>query len=141
MPDQSIGINDPETIDCILTNCKSIAVVGISANPDRPSYDVSRYMQSHGYRIIPINPNETEILGERVYPNLAEVPQRVDLVNIFRKAAQAGAQVDEAIRLGARAVWLQEEVIDEAAAERALEAGLWVVMDRCLLKEHLRFKS
>ncbi|HKX27046.1 MAG TPA: CoA-binding protein [Blastocatellia bacterium] len=131
-------INDREAIRRILADCHVIAVVGLSANPSRPSYGVARYLQQHGYRIIPVNPNETEVLGERSYPSLAEIPERVDLVDIFRRSEEAGAHVDEAIRLGAQAVWLQEGVIDQAAAERALQAGLRVVMDRCILKEHLR---
>jgi predicted CoA-binding protein len=129
-------INDPEIIRRILDECKTIAVVGLSSNPTRPSFGVARYMQQRGYRIIPINPNETEILGERVYASLADAPERFDLVDIFRRSEEAGAHVDEAIRLGARAVWLQEGVIDKDAAARALEAGLMVVMDRCILKEH-----
>jgi predicted CoA-binding protein len=95
-------------------------------------------MQQRGYRIIPVNPNETEVLGEQSYQSLADAPEKFDLVDIFRRSEEAGAHVDEAIRLGARAVWLQEGVIDEDAAARALEAGLMVVMDRCILKEHLR---
>lgn len=133
-----MGINDPEVIKRILDECKTIAVVGLSSNPIRPSYGVARYMQQSGYRIIPVNPNETEALGEKAYANLADVPQKFDLVDIFRRSEEAGGHVDEAIRLGARAVWLQERVIDEDAAQRALEAGLMVVMDRCILKEHSR---
>ncbi len=129
---------DPDTIRRILDECRTIAVVGLSSNPIRPSHGVARYMQQHGYRILPINPNETDVLGEKAYAELADLPEPVDLVNIFRRSEEAGHHVDEAIRLGARAVWLQEDVIDEAAAERAAAAGLWVVMDRCLLKEHLR---
>jgi len=95
-------------------------------------------MQSHGYRIIPVNPNETSVLGEKAYAELEDVPEKIDLVNIFRRSADAGEHVDEAIRLGAKGVWLQEEVIDEEAARRAVDAGLAVVMDRCILKEHLK---
>jgi len=131
-------INDPETINRILDECKTIAVVGLSSNPVRPSYGVARYMQQRGYRIIPVNPNETEALGEKAYSNLADVPEKFDLVDVFRRSEEAGGHVDEAIRLGARAVWLQEGVIDEDAARRALDAGLMVVMDRCILKEHMR---
>lgn len=130
--------SDPETIRQILAECKTIAVVGLSSNPIRPSYGVSRYLQQHGYRILPVNPNETSVLGEMAYPSLAAVPEPFDLVDIFRRSEEAGEHVDEAIRLGARAVWLQEGVIDEAAAQRAADAGLWVVMDRCILKEHMR---
>lgn len=130
-------INDPEVIDRMLSEGKTIAVVGLSSDASRASNSVSRYMQSHGYRIIPVNPNETSVLGERVYAQLEDVTETIDLVNIFRRSEEAGRHVDEAIRLGAGGVWLQEEVIDEAAARRALEAGLDVVMDRCILKEHL----
>ena len=133
-----MGINDPETINRILDECKTIAVVGLSSNPVRPSYGVARYLQQRGYRIIPINPNETEVLGEKAYANIAEAPEKFDLVDIFRRSEEAGGHIDEAIRLGARAVWMQEGVIDEDAARRALEAGLMVVMDRCILKEHMR---
>jgi len=131
-------INDPEVINRILDECKTIAVVGLSSNPLRPSYGVARYLQQHGYRIIPVNPNESEVLGAKAYANLADLPEKFDLVDIFRRSEEAGSHVDEAIRLGAKAIWLQEGVIDEAAVSRALDAGLMVVMDRCILKEHLR---
>ena len=134
-----MGINDPEIIKTILSDCRTIAVVGLSSNPARPSYDVSQYMQRHGYHIIPVTPTDSEVLGEKAYPTLFAVPEKIDLVNIFRRADEAGAHVDEAIKIGAKAVWMQEGVIDEAAAKRALEAGLLVVMDRCLLKEHLKW--
>src|SRR5262245_57091345 len=104
----------------------------------RPSFGVARYLQQNGYRIIPVNPNETEVLGERAFPDLAAVPGKFDLVDIFRRSDEAGEHVDEAIRLGAKAVWLQDGVIDEAAAERALNSGLLVVMDKCILREHVR---
>ncbi|QQS49250.1 MAG: CoA-binding protein [Acidobacteriota bacterium] len=131
-------LNSPEVIEEILENTRTIAVVGLSSNPNRPSYGVARYMQQMGYRIIPVNPNETEVLGERAYPSLAEVSEPIDLVNIFRRSEEAGHHVDEAIRLGARAVWMQDDVIDHEAARRALDAGLQVVMDRCVLREHMR---
>ena len=131
-------INDPEAIGRILNEFKTIAVVGLSSDMSRASNSVSRYMQSHGYRIIPVNPNETSVLGERSYARLADVPERIDLVDIFRRSDEAGHHVDEAIRVGARGVWLQEGVIDEDAAGRALAAGLLVVMDLCILKEHMR---
>ena len=131
-------INDPNVIDTILEETKTIAVVGLSSVAGRASNGVSRYMQSHGYRIIPINPNEASVLGERAYARLEDVPEKIDLVDIFRRSEEAGQHVDEAIRIGARGVWLQEGVIDEAAARRALEAGLAVVMDRCILKEHMK---
>ncbi len=133
-------INEPSVIASILAEYKNIAVAGLSSNPIRPSYGVARYMQQHGYRIIPVNPNEAEVLGEKAYANLRELPGPLELVNIFRRSEDAGTVVDEAIALDAKAVWLQEGVIDEAAAQRALEAGLLVVMDRCLLKEHMRLR-
>lgn len=133
-----IGLNDPKTIETILNECRTIAVVGLSSNPMRPSYGVARYLQRQGYRIIPVNPNEGEVLGERAYPSLERVPEKFDLVDIFRRSEEAGEHVDEAIRLGARGVWMQDGVIDQAAAERALESGLLVVMDNCILREHAR---
>jgi len=133
-----IGLNDPKTIETILNECHTIAVVGLSSNPMRASYGVARYLQRQGYRIIPVNPNETEVLGERAYAHLVDVPDKFDLVDIFRRSEEAGRHVDEAIRLGARAVWMQDGVIDPAAAERALKAGLLVVMDDCILRQHSR---
>ena len=133
-------VNDPQAIRQILLEAKTIAVVGLSSDPTRPSYDVSQYMQRHGFRIIPVTPKDSEILGEKAYNKIADVPEQIDVVNIFRRSDQAGIHVDEAIAAGAKAVWMQEDVIDEAAAQRALDAGLLVVMDRCLLKEHLRLK-
>jgi predicted CoA-binding protein len=134
-----LEINSHETIKKILDDCKTIAVVGLSSDPSRPSYGVASYMRRRGYTVIPVNPNETEVFGDKSYPSLADVPEQIDLVDIFRRSDEAGKAVDEAIAVGARAVWLQEGVIDEAAAARALEAGLLVVMDRCWLKDHLRF--
>ncbi len=133
-----MGINDPTAIEKILRECRRIAVVGLSSDAYRASYGVAHYMQQHGYRIIPVNPNESTVLGERAYASLADVPEKIDLVDIFRRSEQAGEHVDEAIQIGAKAVWLQEGVIDEAAATRAVDAGLMVVMDRCILKEHAR---
>jgi len=133
-----LPINDSEAIDRILREYKTIAVVGLSSDVSRASNSVSRYMQSRGYRTIPINPNETNVLGEKAYARLEDVPEKIDLVNIFRRSEQAGRHVDEAIRLGARGVWLQEGVIDMEAAQRALDTGLDVVMDRCILKEHVK---
>lgn len=131
-------INSAETIARILNECRTIAVVGLSSNAMRPSHGVASYMKRVGYKIIPVNPNESEVLGERAFASLAEVPGQVDLVDVFRRSQEAGAVVDDAVRLGAKAVWLQEGVIDEAAAERAQQAGLMVVMDRCWLKDHAR---
>ncbi len=123
-------------IDEILSSCRTIAVIGLSGKRHRPSFGVSEYMQRAGYRIIPVNPHETQVLGEKSYARLEDVPEKVDLVNIFRRSEHAGAIVDSAIRIGARAVWMQESVEDPEAAERARRAGLLVVMDHCTLKEH-----
>ena len=131
-------VNSHETIRRILEECRTIAVVGLSSDPIRPSYGVSSYMRRNGYRVIPVNPNETEVFGEKAYPDLAAVPDKIDLVDVFRRSDEAGRAVDEAIAVGAKAVWLQEGVIDKSAAQRALDAGLLVVMDRCWLKEHIR---
>jgi predicted CoA-binding protein len=122
-------------IDEILRDCRTIAVVGLSSNPARPSYHVAAYMQSHGYRIIPVNPNETNVLGETAYPSLGAVPGPIDLVNIFRKSKDVLPIVEEAIAHGAKAIWMQEGISNEQAAVRARESGLLVVMDRCWLKE------
>ena len=135
-----LEINSRETIKRILDECRAIAVVGLSSRSTRPSHGVAGYMQRAGYRIIPVNPNEAEVLDERSYASLKDVPDQIDLVDVFRRSEEAGAVVDEAIAIGAKAVWLQEGVIDEAAAQRALKAGLLVVMDRCWLKEHVRRK-
>jgi predicted CoA-binding protein len=135
-----VEINSSETINRILEECRTIAVVGLSSSSWRPSHGVAGYMQRAGYRIIPVNPNETEIFGERAYASLKDVPDQIDLVDIFRRSEEAGAAVDDAIAIGAKAVWLQEGVIDQDAAQRALDAGLLVVMDRCWLKDHARRK-
>ena len=127
-----------ERVEALLRDCRIIVVVGLSSNPARPSYRVAAYMQQQGKVIVPVNPHETRVLGEIAYPSLSAVPGRIDLVNIFRRSEEAGAIVDEAIRLKARAVWLQVGVIDEQAAMRARQAGLLVVMDRCWLTEHRR---
>jgi predicted CoA-binding protein len=122
----------------ILRVCRTIAVVGLSAKRYRPSYGVAEYMQRAGYRIIPVNPHETEVLGEKCYPDLESVPGPIDIVDIFRRSEFVPEIVEAAIRKGAKAVWMQEGVIDEEAARRAREAGLEVVMDRCILKDHRR---
>ena len=127
-----------EEIARLLRDCRTIAVVGLSSNPARPSYRVASYMQQQGKVVIPVNPRETDVLGERAYPSLSDVPGSIDLVNVFRRSEEAGAVVDEAIRIQAKAVWLQEGVVDEAAALRARQAGLQVAMDRCWLKEYVR---
>jgi hypothetical protein len=126
------------TIAELLHTSRTIAVVGLSSRKFRPSYGVSEYMQRAGYRIIPVNPNETMILGEKAYPDLDSVPERIDIVDIFRRTEFVPEIVAAAIRIGARAVWMQEGVIHEEAAARARDAGLFVAMDRCILKEHLK---
>ena len=128
-------------IEKILKEGKTIAVVGLSPKADRPSHSVSQYMQSQGYRIIPVNPKTAEILGETCYPDLASIPERVDIVNIFRRSEEVPPIVEDAIRIGATAVWMQEGVIHQEAATRAREAGLRVVMDRCILKDHQRLRG
>ncbi len=122
----------------LLRDTRVIAVVGLSSRPWRASYGVSEYMQSAGYRIIPVNPREKEVLGEQAYSRLEDVPEPIDMVNIFRRSEFVPEIVEAAIRVGAKSVWMQEGVVHEAAAQRALESGLSVVMDRCLLKEHRR---
>ena len=132
------AINSHETIRKILDECRTIAVVGLSSDPSRASHGVAGYMRRQGYKVIAVNPNETEVFGEKAYPDLAAVPEKFDLVDVFRRSDEAGKAVDEAIAVGAKAVWLQEGVIDREAAQRALDAGLLVVIDRCWLKEHIR---
>ena len=126
----------PDPIFELLQQAKTIAVVGLSDRPLRPSHGVSAYMQSHGYRIIPVNPTITEALGEKSYPSLLEVPYKVDIVNIFRRPEFVEQIVDQTIQLKIPAVWMQEEVINVKAAEKARRAGIFVIMDRCILKEH-----
>ena len=124
-------------IDEILRNCRTIAVVGLSSNPARPSIGVASYMKTQGYLVIPVNPNETHVLGEPAFPSLTQVPGTIDFVNIFSKPAEVLPIVKEAIAKGAKAVWLQESIVNSAAAAFAEQAGLLVVMDRCWLKEHV----
>jgi uncharacterized protein len=123
----------------ILQSARTIAVVGLSGKRYRPSYGVAEYLQRSGYRIIPVNPEETEVLGEKSYPDLDSVPGPVDVVDIFRRSEFVPEIVEAAIRKGAKAVWMQEGVVHEEAAGRARQAGLAVVMDRCILKDHRRF--
>ena len=127
-----------EKIAELLRSAKTIAVVGLSDNPARTSYGVSAYMQSQGYRIIPVNPAISEALGEKSYPTLSEVPEKIDIVNVFRRSEYVPEVVEEAIRVGVPAIWMQEGVVHEKAAEKARAAGVFVVMDRCILKEHRR---
>lgn len=130
-------LTEAEAVEKIFVECRTIAVVGLSANPARPSNRVAAYMQAQGCRVIPVNPNETTVLGEPSYPSLAAVPGPLDLVNIFRKSEEVPSIVDEAIVRGAKAIWMQEGVVNEDAADRARQAGLLVVMDRCWLKDHV----
>jgi uncharacterized protein len=122
----------------ILRSAHTIAVVGLSGKRYRPSYGVAEYMQRAGYRIIPVNPEESQVLGEKSYPDLDSVPEAIDIVDIFRRSEFVPDIVEAAIRKGAKTVWMQEDVIYEAAARRAQAAGLDVVMDRCILKDHRR---
>lgn len=125
----------------LFERAKTIAVVGLSSSPLRPSHGVSAYMQSHGYRIIPVNPQIRGALGEKAYPSLSQVPEKIDIVNIFRRPEFVEEIVDEAIALKVPAIWMQEDVVNERAAQKARNAGIFVVMDRCILKEHqLRFR-
>ncbi|HMP60445.1 MAG TPA: CoA-binding protein [Gemmatales bacterium] len=128
----------PEEIRALLTRTQTIAVVGLSDKPDRPSFGVAEYMQRQGYRIVPINPSASEILGEKSYPDLRSAPGPFDMVNVFRKPEAVPEIVAEAIAVGAKSLWLQEGVVHNEAADQARAAGLAVVMDRCLLKEHRR---
>jgi uncharacterized protein len=127
-----------DPIQQILEKSRTIAVVGLSSNPMRPSHEVTEYMQRAGYRIIPVNPNEREVLGEKSYARLEDVPEKIDVVNIFRRAEEVPPVVESAIRIGAKVVWMQLGVENEEAAEQARAAGLAVVEDACILIEHRR---
>jgi predicted CoA-binding protein len=122
----------------LLRRARTIAVVGLSADPAKASYGVSRYMKERGYRIIPVNPGAQEILGEKAYPNLTAIPEPVDIVDIFRPPPAVPPIVEEAIRIGAKSVWMQEGISHAEAAQQAEAAGLAVVQDRCIMKEHFR---
>ena len=119
----------------ILTKYKRIAVVGLSSNPARPSYGVTEYMQTAGYQIVPVNPNETDVLGEPSYASLEDVPQKIEIVNIFRRAEEVPPVVDAAIRAGAKVVWMQQGIVNEGAAEKARAAAITGILDACLLIE------
>jgi uncharacterized protein len=125
-----------DAIADLLKRSKTIAVVGLSNSPLRPSYGVSAYMQTNGYRIIPVNPNIKGALGEKAYASLPDVPEKIDIENIFRRPELVGEIVDQAIQLKVPAIWMQEEVVNEQAAQKARKAGIFVVMNRCILKEH-----
>jgi uncharacterized protein len=134
----SVNTTTTDEIGDLLKRSKTIAVVGLSDSPLRPSYGVSAYMQSHGYRIIPVNPEIKGALGEKAVPSLAHVNEKIDIVDVFRRSEFVPEVIDEAIRLKVPAIWLQEGVIHEEAAKKARQAGILVVMDRCILKEHRR---
>ncbi len=133
---QSVANPSADPITEILKTPKTIAVVGLSSNPMRPSYGVTEYMQAAGYRIIPVNPNETEVLGEKSYARLEDVPEKIDIVDIFRRAEEVPRVVESAIRVGAKVVWMQLGIESEEAAEKARAAGLVVIEDACILIEH-----
>jgi hypothetical protein len=137
MREQRENFADPSDIDAIL-GMKRIAVVGLSSDPSRVSYGIARYLQRQGYKIIPINPNETEVLGEQAYPSLRDLPEPPDAVDVFRRAEFVDEVVDEAIAAGAKAIWIQSGIINLEAARHAREAGLITVMDRCIMVEHSR---
>src|SRR4051812_13876364 len=130
--------NESDRITELLNNAKTIAVVGLSPSPLRPSYGVAAYLQSQGYRIIPVNPEINGALGEKAYPSLRDVPDKIDIVDIFRRPENVPPVVEDAIALMIPAIWMQETVVHEEAAEKARQAGLFVVMDHCILKEHRR---
>ena len=129
------------TIGQILDASKTIAVVGLSSDPMKPSYGVSEYMQRRGYRVIPVNPKETEVLGEKAYGRLEDIPEPVDIVNVFRRPAQTPEVAASAVAIGAKALWLQSDIENEEARQIAEAGGLDVVMDRCILTEHRRHSS
>jgi hypothetical protein len=130
---------DPETIRAVLREAKTIAVVGLSPDPSRPSHGVARYLQAQGYRIAPVNPTETELLGETSYATLSDIPFPVDIVDVFRRSEFVPAIAEEAVKIGAKALWLQLGVISPAGEETAERGGLRVVVDRCLMVEHRRY--
>jgi predicted CoA-binding protein len=133
-----VTLSADDEIGRLLRSSKTIAVVGLSDSPLRPSHGVAAYMQSHGYRIIPVNPVVQGALGEKAVPSLSEISEKIDIVDVFRRSEFVPEVVDEAIRLKVPAIWMQEGVIHEQAAEKARRAGIFVVMDRCILKEHRR---
>jgi predicted CoA-binding protein len=130
-----------DVVALILREAKTIAVVGLSSNPMRASHGVAEYLKNAGYRIIPVNPNETEVLGEKAYARLEDIPERVDVVDVFRRAEEVAAVADSAIRIGAKVLWMQLGIENAAAAERGLAAGMVMVEDSCLMVEHKRRRS
>ena len=136
--EMNVPTTEAERITELLKSAKTIAVVGLTATPTRPSYGVSHYMRSQGYRIIPVNPNIMEWEGEKAYPSLLEVPEKIDIVDVFRRSEVVPEVVEDAIRIKAAAIWMQEGVVHHEAAEKARQAGIFVVMDKCILKEHIK---
>ncbi|MCK6539837.1 MAG: CoA-binding protein [Anaerolineales bacterium] len=132
-------MNDDQMMKDVLLSVNTIASVGLSANQEKESYWVAHYLKEQGYKIIPVNPTATEILDEKAYPDLSSIPENVDVVQIFRKPEDVPPVVEEAIRIGAKVVWMQEGIVNEAAAQKAREAGLQVVMDACMRAMHRRF--
>jgi predicted CoA-binding protein len=145
MPDMQCevpGYNPPsEEITAILKNHKTVAIVGLSPKPERDSYKVGKYLKEHGYSIVPVNPGQKEILGERCYPNLKAIPFAVDIVDIFRKPEAVPPIVDDAVEIGAKVVWMQLGIAHNQAAEKAREAGLGVVMSKCMKIEHMHMSK
>lgn len=133
-----MSTTEADRITKLLQTAKTIAVVGLTDTPTRPSYGVSHYMQSQGYRIIPVNPNIRQWEGEKAYPSLLNVPEKIDIVNVFRRPDAVPEVVDQAIQIHAPVIWMQEGIVHQEAAKRARQAGIFVIMDRCILKEHIK---
>ena len=131
-------MNNDKEMKEILLSIRTIASVGVSSNPEKESYEVVAYLKNQGYRIIPVNPTATEILGEKTYPSLSDIPDKVDVVQVFRKPEDVPPVVEEAIKIGAKVVWMQAGIVNEDAAQKAREAGLQVVMDACMRATHRR---
>ncbi len=131
-------IEDDAALRNILTSVQTVATVGVSSNPDKPSYGIFQYLAAAGYNMIPVNPTVAELLGRKCYPDLKSIPQKIDLVQVFRRPEDVPAVVEQAIEVGAQVIWMQEDVINPQAAQRAEQAGLKVVMDRCMMKTHQR---
>ncbi|CUS06136.1 conserved protein of unknown function [Candidatus Promineifilum breve] len=136
-----MSYEEQQTIERILRTARTIATVGLSNDATKPAHTVPAYLQSQGYRVIPVNPTISEVLGQKAYASLAEVPEPIDVVQIFRRSEQVGPIVDEAIAAGAKAIWMQMGISDEAAAARARAAGLDVVMNQCMRVQHIRWSS
>lgn len=140
-PNAPATVSDDATLRALLAGAKTIAVVGLSPNPDRPSHRIARRLQQWGYRVVPIRPAVREVLGEKAYARLADVPERIDLVDVFRAADRLDPVVDECIALGLPALWIQEGIVNESAARRATAAGIQVVMDRCISVDYRRLMT